>query len=89
MIVCHCNVLTNRDIRGAAESAAGDDGLGLVTPGCIFRQLSRRPNCGNCMPLISKIIEGFASDQQNPVAEASQERSSTATPVSSPPGAAN
>ena len=56
MIVCHCNVLRCTEVRRAICAARGEDGLGITTPGAIFKQLGHRPNCGNCMPNLHRLI---------------------------------
>ena len=57
MIVCHCNVLTCKNVREAIDAASGRDGLSLVTPGVVFKKNATRPRCGNCMPHIHRLIE--------------------------------
>ena len=65
MIVCHCNVLRCCDVREAAEAVAGQDRLGVVTPGGVFLHHGKRPSCGCCMSSITQIIEDHHSEQEN------------------------
>lgn len=56
VIVCSCNVLTDKELRRAArELQSGPDGV-IVTPGAVFRALGKRPRCGGCFKAIIPII---------------------------------
>ncbi|MEP3275982.1 MAG: (2Fe-2S)-binding protein [Stappiaceae bacterium] len=56
MIVCSCTVITDKDLKRAAEAIRKDPDQGVVTPGAVFRYLGKRPNCGNCFAMIIHII---------------------------------
>ena len=56
MIVCQCNVFRSAEVKQAIDSARGRDGLGLATPGAIFKQMGCRPNCGKCMANLHRLI---------------------------------
>ena len=61
MILCHCSILTCRDVREAVDVIRGPDGLGVVTPGAVFRQCGKRPCCGCCMPqIVAEIHDHFS-----------------------------
>ena len=36
----------------------------MLTPGLIYRQLGKRPSCGSCLPLITKLMLVF--DEEGP-----------------------
>jgi len=62
VIVCSCNVLTDKELRRAArELQAGPDGV-IVTPGAVFRALGKRPRCGGCFGSIIPIIHEEAPE---------------------------
>ncbi|MEM7427626.1 MAG: (2Fe-2S)-binding protein [Pseudomonadota bacterium] len=63
MIVCHCNVLKCAQIRRAIGETMGDDGLGLATPGAVFKTLGHRPDCGNCMGHFNRLIAEELEDR--------------------------
>ena len=78
MIVCSCSVITSQDIAEAVEALRTNDPFVVLTPGLIYRQLGKRPSCGSCLPLITKLMvaydeEGAASaapiSHQTPVEE--------------------
>lgn len=52
MIVCHCNVITDRMILEAIDSLLADDPWRQLTPGRIYARLGRRPRCGGCFKTV-------------------------------------
>lgn len=51
MIVCHCQSITDQDIRAAVDWMRAADPATLITPGKVYRALGKRADCGGCMPL--------------------------------------
>ena len=49
MVVCICNAVREKDLRGAARS-------GCVTPGKAYRHLGVRPKCGECATFARQVI---------------------------------
>ncbi|MCG8408663.1 MAG: (2Fe-2S)-binding protein [Phycisphaerales bacterium] len=60
MIVCSCTVITDKELKQAAEAIKNEPGQGIVTPGAVFRYLGKRPKCGTCFPMIVHIIHAMA-----------------------------
>ncbi|WP_068083361.1 (2Fe-2S)-binding protein [Polycladidibacter stylochi] len=56
MIICHCNVITDTEIKQAAKEILSAPNRSVCTPGAIFRQLGKKPNCGGCFNSIIEII---------------------------------
>ncbi|NRG16174.1 (2Fe-2S)-binding protein [Rhizobiales bacterium] len=56
MIVCSCNVLSDKELREAASRLRNAPGGGVVTPGAVFRALGHRPRCGGCFSAVVPII---------------------------------
>ena len=52
MIVCHCNQITDHDIRRAVDWMRAADETVLITPGKVFRTLGTKADCGGCVPLL-------------------------------------
>ena len=52
MIVCHCQSVTDHDIRAAVTWMRASDPDTIITPGKIYRALGKRADCGGCMPLL-------------------------------------
>jgi bacterioferritin-associated ferredoxin len=53
MIVCSCNVLSDRQVR----DAVADPGAGVRTAGQVYRCLGCSPQCGRCARTIRGIID--------------------------------
>ncbi|MFD2740031.1 bacterioferritin-associated ferredoxin [Sulfitobacter aestuarii] len=51
MIVCHCNRISDEDIRAAVDWMRAADGDTIITPGKVYHALGKRPDCGGCMGL--------------------------------------
>ncbi|SFS04342.1 (2Fe-2S)-binding protein [Sphingomonas jatrophae] len=49
MIVCVCNAIKERDVRGAARA-------GAASPCAAYASLGRRARCGQCVPFAREII---------------------------------
>ena len=50
MIVCVCNRLTEKDVRGAARK-------GAATPEAAFAALDCEPQCGCCLHYAQEIVD--------------------------------
>jgi bacterioferritin-associated ferredoxin len=51
MIVCHCNAISDHQIRAAVDWMRAADPDTVITPGKIYHALGKRADCGSCMPL--------------------------------------
>jgi bacterioferritin-associated ferredoxin len=49
MVVCVCNAIRERDVRGAARE-------GSRTPRCAYRKLGAQVRCGQCLPFAKQLI---------------------------------
>ncbi|WP_434053575.1 MAG: (2Fe-2S)-binding protein [Roseibium sp.] len=63
MIVCSCNVLSEKQLREAAEEMRADPNGKVPTPGAVFRHLGCRPRCGSCFPSVIDIIHEKGSEE--------------------------
>ena len=57
MIVCHCNAITDHDIRSAVDWMRSADAHTIITAGKVYRALGKRPDCGGCLPLFMATLE--------------------------------
>ncbi|WP_417675354.1 (2Fe-2S)-binding protein [Roseibium sp.] len=62
MIICSCNVLSDEQLRKAAEEMRDDPNGKVPTPGAVFRHLGCRPRCGSCFPAVIQIIHEDTRD---------------------------
>jgi hypothetical protein len=49
-------MITFEDVAEAVNAIRTADPLVVLTPGLIYRHLGKRPSCGSCLPLITKIM---------------------------------
>lgn len=56
MIVCSCNVITDRDIEAALVEIMRQQPPPMPTPGVVWRHLSKRMRCCGCAPLAVETI---------------------------------
>jgi bacterioferritin-associated ferredoxin len=52
MIVCSCNVVSDRDVRGAVQSCSSAGSTAQI-----YRDLGCRPQCGRCARSIRDIMD--------------------------------
>ena len=62
MIVCSCTMISSKDIAEAVAALRTKDPHVVLTPGLIYRQLGKRPSCGSCLPLITKLMVSYDED---------------------------
>jgi bacterioferritin-associated ferredoxin len=61
VIICHCNGISDHDIRAAIDWMRRADAATIITPGKIYRALGKRADCGGCMPLLLDTMRQCAS----------------------------
>ena len=52
MIICHCQSITDHEIRAAVDWMRAADPDTIITPGKVYRALGKRADCGGCLPLL-------------------------------------
>jgi bacterioferritin-associated ferredoxin len=61
MIVCHCQSISDHDIRAAVTWMRASDPDTVITSGRIYRALGKRADCGGCMPLFLETMRTTAA----------------------------
>jgi bacterioferritin-associated ferredoxin len=56
MIVCSCQVISDKDIEQALAAILREPDAPLPTPGVVYRQLAKKMVCGSCSPLAVRTI---------------------------------
>lgn len=56
MIVCSCNVLTDKDFTAAIKAILAEDPWAVIVPGRLMRELGKRGKCCQCFPNIIDLI---------------------------------
>ncbi|HEV7275770.1 MAG TPA: (2Fe-2S)-binding protein [Devosiaceae bacterium] len=63
MLVCQCNVITDRDIRDIVLGFLRDDPWAIIVPAKVYRELEKRCKCSGCVPnvvdIITKVTEEY------------------------------
>lgn len=59
MIVCSCTMISAEEVHEAVSALRTKDPFVVITPGLIYRALGKRPSCGSCLPLITKLMVSY------------------------------
>src|SRR5688500_17096313 len=63
MIVCHCNLITDKEIAEIVRKYLREDPWQLIVPAKIFRAAENRGRCCGCVPnmvdIITRVTEDF------------------------------
>lgn len=69
MLVCHCNVISEREIRDVVQDFLRDDPWGLIVPAKVYRELGKRGRCCGCFPNVVDIITKLTEDYHLQIAD--------------------
>lgn len=56
MIVCSCNIISDRDIEQVLVDIFSKPDAPIPTPGLVYRELEKRMSCCGCAPLAVSVI---------------------------------
>jgi bacterioferritin-associated ferredoxin len=56
MLVCHCNLITQREIEDVVRELLADDPWQLIVPAKVYHTLSKRGRCCGCFPNVVDTI---------------------------------
>ena len=56
MLVCQCNIITDRDLRKVIESLLAEDPWQIIVPAMVYKALDKRYKCSGCVPNVVDII---------------------------------
>ena len=63
MLVCQCNVITDREIKEVILAFLRDDPWAIIVPAKVYRELEKRCKCSGCVPnvvdIITKVTEEY------------------------------
>ena len=67
MIVCSCNVISDRDIEEATLGLLTEDPWRIIAPDDVYAAMRKRGKCCNCFPnavtIIARVAERFHRDR--------------------------
>ena len=84
MLVCHCNVITDREIIGIIRDLLAADPWQIIVPAKVYRELEKRCKCSGCVPNVVDLITQVTADYHHEIAEISGEAVAV-PPVMAPP----
>ena len=56
MLVCHCNIITEREIEDAILALLDQDPWQLIVPAKVYHSLEKRGRCCGCFPNVVETI---------------------------------
>jgi hypothetical protein len=56
MLICHCNLITEKEIERAIVSLLDQDPWQLIVPAKVYHTLSKRGRCCGCFPNVVETI---------------------------------
>lgn len=62
MLVCQCNVITDREIKRIIRGLLEADPWQLIVPAMVYRELNKRCKCAGCVPNVVDIILDVTED---------------------------
>ena len=65
MIICQCNVITDKDFESAALNLLSGDPDLTLTPGRVIQALNARRRCNGCLPTLNNVIDGCRKQCSN------------------------
>jgi hypothetical protein len=83
MLVCHCNVITDREIIRIIRDLLAADPWQIIVPAKVYRELEKRCKCSGCVPNVVDLITQVTKDYHREIAETAGE--AVAPPVIAPP----
>jgi bacterioferritin-associated ferredoxin len=68
MLVCHCNVITDRDIKRIIRAFLADDPWQIIVPAKVYRELAKRCKCSGCVPNVIDLITEVTAEYHQELA---------------------
>jgi hypothetical protein len=56
MMVCSCNLITDKDIKEAIVALLDEDCWQLIVPGKVYHSMQKRGRCCGCFPNVVDLI---------------------------------
>lgn len=68
MLVCQCNVITDRDIKRVMRAFLADDPWQIIVPAKVYRELEKRCKCSGCVPNVIDLITEVTAEYHRELA---------------------
>lgn len=82
MLICHCNVITSREIEGIVRDFLSADPWAIIVPAKVYHALGKRGRCCGCFPNVVDIIGDVTQKYHLELTEAA--KAGVAPPVTAP-----
>jgi bacterioferritin-associated ferredoxin len=69
MLVCQCNVITDREIKQIIVDLLREDPWQIIVPAMVYRELNKRCKCAGCVPNVVDIILSVTEEYHLQLAE--------------------
>ena len=69
MLVCQCNVITDREIVRVIKDLLRDDPWQIIVPAKVYRELEKRCKCSGCVPNVVDLITRVTHEYHLEIAE--------------------
>src|SRR6218665_1568948 len=69
MLVCQCNVITDREIKRVILQFLQEDPWAIIVPAKVYRELEKRCKCAGCVPNVVDIITAVTEEYHLQLAE--------------------
>jgi bacterioferritin-associated ferredoxin len=80
MLVCHCNVITDKEITRIIRDFLADDPWSIIVPAKVYKALEKRCKCSGCVPSVVDLITGVTAEYHREIAEAAGANEAPAAP---------
>ncbi len=62
MLVCQCNVITDRELKRVILDLLEQDPWAIIVPAKVYRELEKRCKCAGCVPNVVDIITAVTEE---------------------------
>lgn len=83
MLVCHCNVITDKEITRIIRDFLDEDPWAIIVPAKVYKALEKRCKCSGCVPNVVDLITTVTAGYHREIAEAAAD--AEAPPQAAPP----
>jgi bacterioferritin-associated ferredoxin len=83
MLVCHCNVITDKEITRIIREFLAEDPWAIIVPAKVYKALEKRCKCSGCVPNVVDLITTVTAEYHREIADAGT--AATMSPQIAPP----
>lgn len=70
MLVCHCNVITDKEITRIIRDFLAEDPWAIIVPAKVYKALEQRCKCSGCVPSVVDLITSVTAAYHREIAAA-------------------